>query len=99
MMNGAATTYVWKIQTESSPSTMSAELINPFDTSADVLGVNLLSELRHLQEGNTCEGHQVVPEYLSTRKVVAEMHGNKSSTWKSFHGVRRYHERVCAGKS
>ena len=70
---------------------------NPFDTSADVLGVNLLSELRHLQERNRCEGHQVVPEYLSTRKV--DMHGNKNSTWKSFHGVRRYHEWVCAGKS
>jgi hypothetical protein len=54
MMNGAAISFVSKMQTITAPSSTWAESVTLFDCSTDVLGIrNLLSELGHLQENST----------------------------------------------
>jgi hypothetical protein len=54
MMNGAAISFVSKMQTLTAPSSTWAESVTLFDTSTDVIGIrNLLSELGHLQESPT----------------------------------------------
>jgi hypothetical protein len=54
MMNGAAISFVSKMQTLTAPSSTWAESVTLFDCSTDVLGIrNLLEELGHLQESPT----------------------------------------------
>ena len=54
MMNGAALSFVSKMQTLTAPSTTWAETVTLFDCSTDVLGLrNLLEELGHFQETPT----------------------------------------------
>jgi hypothetical protein len=54
MMNGAAISFVSKMQTFTAPSSTWAESVTLFDCSTDVIGIrNLLSELGHLQESAT----------------------------------------------
>ncbi len=54
MMNGAAISFVSKMQTLTAPSSTWAESVSLFDCSTDVLGIrNLLEELGHLQESPT----------------------------------------------
>jgi hypothetical protein len=54
MMNGAAISFVSKMQTLTAPSSTWAESVTLFDCSTDVLGLrNLLEELGHLQETPT----------------------------------------------
>jgi hypothetical protein len=54
MMNGAAISFVSKMQTLTAPSTTWAETVTLSDCSTDVLGLrNLLEELGHLQESPT----------------------------------------------
>jgi hypothetical protein len=54
MMNGAAISFVSKMQTITAPSSTWAESVTLFDCSTDVLGLrNLLEELGHLQESPT----------------------------------------------
>jgi hypothetical protein len=54
MMNGAAVSFVSKMQTLTAPSSTWAESVTLFDCSTDVMGIrNLLSELGHLQESPT----------------------------------------------
>ncbi len=54
MMNGAAISFVSKMQTLTAPSSTWAESVTLFDCSTDVIGLrNLLSELGHLQESAT----------------------------------------------
>jgi hypothetical protein len=54
MMNGAAISFVSKMQTITAPSSTWAESVTLFDCSTDVLGIrNLLEELGHLQESPT----------------------------------------------
>ena len=54
MMNGAAISFVSKMQTLTAPSSTWAESVTLFDTSTDVIGIrNLLSELGHLQQAPT----------------------------------------------
>jgi hypothetical protein len=51
MMNGAAISFVSKMQTTTAPSSTAAEAVTLFDCSTDVMGLrNLLEELGHLQE-------------------------------------------------
>ncbi len=51
MMNGAAISFVFKMQTTTAPSSTAAETVTLFDCSTDVMGLrNLLEELGHLQE-------------------------------------------------
>jgi hypothetical protein len=54
MMNGAAISFVSKMQTLTAPSSTWAESVTLFDCSTDVMGIrNLLSELGHLQDSPT----------------------------------------------
>jgi hypothetical protein len=54
MMNGAAISFVSKMQTITAPSSTWAESVTLFDCSTDILGLrNLLEELGHLQESPT----------------------------------------------
>jgi hypothetical protein len=54
MMNGAAISFVSKMQTLTAPSSTWAESVTLFDCSTDVIGIrNLLEELGHLQDSPT----------------------------------------------